>query len=94
MLVDPQIPERKRKCWNCGTPLVASPAPHAGPLSGTCPNCGVRYAFVPSLGPGTIVADQYEILGAIAHGGMGWIYVAIDRNVSDRPVVLKGCSTR
>ncbi|HNP57117.1 MAG TPA: tetratricopeptide repeat protein [Gordonia sp. (in: high G+C Gram-positive bacteria)] len=90
VLVDPQIPERKRKCWNCGTPLGRESGPHAGPLSGTCPNCGVRYAFVPSLGPGTIVADQYEILGAIAHGGMGWIYVAIDRNVSDRPVVLKG----
>lgn len=90
VLKDPQIPERKRKCWNCGTPLARSDGPHAGPLSGTCPNCGVRYSFVPSLTPGTVVADQYEILGAIAHGGMGWIYVATDRNVSDRPVVLKG----
>ncbi|GED96615.1 serine/threonine-protein kinase [Gordonia crocea] len=90
VLVDPVIPERKRKCWNCGTPLARESGPHAGPLTGTCPNCGVRYSFVPSLEPGTLVADQYEILGAIAHGGMGWIYVATDRNVSDRPVVLKG----
>ncbi|GAA3026988.1 serine/threonine-protein kinase PknG [Gordonia defluvii] len=90
VLVDPRIPERKRKCWNCGTPLARESGPHAGPLSGMCPNCGVRYSFVPSLGPGTVVADQYEILGAIAHGGMGWIYVATDHNVSDRPVVLKG----
>ncbi len=28
--------------------------------------------------------------GAIAHGGLGWIYAARDRNVSDRWVVLKG----
>ncbi|GAB08509.1 serine/threonine protein kinase PknG [Gordonia araii NBRC 100433] len=90
ILVDPQIPERKRKCWNCGTPLARESGPHAGPMTGECPNCGVRYSFVPGLEPGTVVADQYEILGAIAHGGMGWIYVATDRNVSDRPVVLKG----
>src|SRR3546814_12068767 len=33
---------------------------------------------------------QYEVQGPIAHGGLGWIYLAIDRNVSDRWVVLKG----
>ena len=44
------------------------------------------------LDPGTLVADQYEIAGAIAHGGMGWLYLATDHNVSDRPVVLKDCS--
>ncbi|MDO5029823.1 MAG: tetratricopeptide repeat protein [Corynebacterium sp.] len=44
----------------------------------------------PSLKPGDIVADQYQIVGPIAHGGLGWIYLAIDHNVSDRWVVLKG----
>ncbi|WPF65902.1 MULTISPECIES: serine/threonine protein kinase [unclassified Corynebacterium] len=44
----------------------------------------------PQLSPGDIVADQYEVLGVIAHGGMGWIYLAEDRNVSERLVVLKG----
>lgn len=44
----------------------------------------------PALQPGDMVADQYEIAGVIAHGGMGWIYVAHDRNVSGRTVVLKG----
>ena len=34
--------------------------------------------------------DQYEVRGALAHGGMGWIYLAVDHNVSDRWVVLKG----
>ena len=28
--------------------------------------------------------------GCIAHGGLGWIYLAIDRNVHNRWVVLKG----
>jgi serine/threonine-protein kinase PknG len=36
------------------------------------------------------VAGQYEVLGCLAHGGLGWIYLAKDRNVSDRWVVLKG----
>lgn len=44
----------------------------------------------PELNAGDVVADQYEVQGCIAHGGMGWIYLAIDRNVSDRWVVLKG----
>ncbi|HMT51406.1 MAG TPA: protein kinase, partial [Dietzia sp.] len=44
----------------------------------------------PELQPGDVVADQYEVRGALAHGGMGWIYLAVDHNVSDRWVVLKG----
>ena len=40
--------------------------------------------------PGEIVAGQYEVLGCLAHGGLGWIYLARDHNVSDRWVVLKG----
>ena len=36
------------------------------------------------------MAGQYEVAGALAHGGLGWIYLARDRNVSDRWVVLKG----
>ncbi|WP_431930186.1 protein kinase domain-containing protein [Nonomuraea jabiensis] len=30
------------------------------------------------------------MLGCLAHGGLGWIYLARDKNVSDRWVVLKG----
>ncbi|VEH06168.1 Serine/threonine-protein kinase PknG [Corynebacterium kutscheri] len=37
-----------------------------------------------------MVGDQYQIQGVIAHGGMGWIYLAEDHNVSGRMVVLKG----
>ena len=44
----------------------------------------------PVLHPGDIVASQYEITGVIAHGGMGWIYLAQDHHVAGRMVVLKG----
>ena len=86
----PVIPEGKRNCWRCGRPVGRRKGRGAVELAGTCPHCGARYSFVPGLSPGTLVAGQYEIAGAIAHGGLGWIYLAIDRNVSDRPVVLKG----
>ncbi len=36
------------------------------------------------------MAGQYEVVGCLAHGGFGWIYLAKDRNVSNRWVVLKG----
>ncbi|WP_374610130.1 tetratricopeptide repeat protein [Gordonia sp. (in: high G+C Gram-positive bacteria)] len=87
---DPVIADSKRFCWRCGKPVGRAEGEGAGPPTGDCGNCGARYSFVPGLAPGTLVADQYEIAGAIAHGGLGWIYLAIDRNVSDRPVVLKG----
>jgi serine/threonine-protein kinase PknG len=45
---------------------------------------------VPKLVRGDLVGGQYEVRGCIAHGGLGWIYLAIDRNVHDRWVVLKG----
>ncbi|SDU74645.1 serine/threonine-protein kinase [Gordonia westfalica] len=87
---DPVIAENKRFCWRCGKPVGRLEGEGQGPPTGDCTNCGARYSFVPGLAQGTLVADQYEIAGAIAHGGLGWIYLAIDRNVSDRPVVLKG----
>lgn len=47
-------------------------------------------AKAPSLHKGDMVAGQYEVVGALANGGVGWIYLAIDHYVSDRWVVLKG----
>jgi serine/threonine-protein kinase PknG len=45
---------------------------------------------VAKLSPGLLVAGQYEVAGCLAHGGLGWIYLARDRKVADRWVVLKG----
>ena len=49
-----------------------------------------RFSFTPKLAAGEVVAGQYEVVGCLAHGGMGWVYLARDHNVSDRWVVLKG----
>ena len=90
VLRDPRVAEGKRFCWKCGKPVGRSTASGPGPSSGNCPSCGTPFEFTPNLAPGDLVAGQYEIKGCLAHGGLGWIYLAVDRNVSDRWVVLKG----
>ena len=90
LMVNPVVAESKRFCWNCGRPVGRSTADAPGSSEGWCQHCGSAYSFLPHLAPGDIVADQYEIKGCIAHGGLGWIYLAVDHNVNDRPVVLKG----
>ncbi|HET8993269.1 MAG TPA: tetratricopeptide repeat protein [Rhodococcus sp. (in: high G+C Gram-positive bacteria)] len=90
VLRDPHVAEGKRFCWKCANPVGRSSPKGPGPTSGNCPKCGSRFEFTPALQPGELVAGQYEVQGCIAHGGLGWIFLAIDRNVSDRWVVLKG----
>ncbi|GHC43023.1 serine/threonine protein kinase [Streptomyces flavofungini] len=62
----------------------------SGRTEGFCTKCGHPYSFVPKLTTGDIVHGQYEVVGCLAHGGLGWVYLAVDRAVSDRWVVLKG----
>ncbi|MFI8971862.1 tetratricopeptide repeat protein [Nocardia asteroides] len=90
VLADPVVSEGRRFCWRCANPVGRSTPAHAAASAGVCETCGAAYDFRPSLHEGDMVAGQYEIQGCIAHGGLGWIYLAIDRNVSDRWVVLKG----
>lgn len=90
LMTDPVVAESKRFCWNCGRPVGRSTNDGKALSEGWCPHCGSAYSFLPQLGVGDIVADQYEIKGCIAHGGLGWVYLAFDKNVNDRPVVLKG----
>ncbi|MCV7257707.1 serine/threonine-protein kinase PknG [Mycobacterium shimoidei] len=90
LMPDPSVPENKRFCWNCGRPVGRSSKDGKALSEGWCPHCGSPYSFLPQLSPGDVVAGQYEIKGCIAHGGLGWVYLAFDRNVNDRPVVLKG----
>jgi len=90
VLRTPHVAEGKRFCWKCGEPVGRSTPSGPGPTAGTCPRCGSPYSFTPVLQRGDLVAGQYEIQGCLAHGGLGWIYLAVDRNVSDRWVVLKG----
>ncbi|MEU6878699.1 tetratricopeptide repeat protein [Streptomyces sp. NPDC046712] len=92
VMENPEVPERKRYCSrsDCGAPVGRSRGDRPGRTEGFCTKCGHPYSFVPKLRGGDIVHGQYEVAGCLAHGGLGWIYLAVDRAVSDRWVVLKG----
>jgi serine/threonine-protein kinase PknG len=90
VLADPSVAEDRRFCSACDGPVGRSRNGAAGRANGFCPVCGHPFAFTPKLKPGELVGGQYEIVGCLAHGGLGWIYLAKDRKVSDRWVVLKG----
>jgi serine/threonine-protein kinase PknG len=90
VLVDPQVPENKRFCSKCGAKVGRGREDRPGRVSGFCAKCGHHFDFTPKLSPGELVQGQYEVLGCIAHGGLGWIYLALDHAVADRWVVLKG----
>jgi serine/threonine-protein kinase PknG len=90
ILADPQVPESRRFCATCEQPVGRGQDGRGGLTEGFCRNCGTRFSFSPKLEPGDLVAGQYEVLGCLAFGGLGWIYLAKDHNVSDRWVVLKG----
>ncbi len=75
------VPENKRFCSKCNATLSRE--------MGFCNKCGQKFSFIAALAPGDLVAEQYEVRGAIAYGGLGWIYLGFDRVLS-RYVVLKG----
>ncbi|MGH3888146.1 MAG: tetratricopeptide repeat protein, partial [Pseudonocardiaceae bacterium] len=55
-----------------------------------CPHCETRYSFRPPLQRYELVGEgQFRVERAIAHGGLGWVYLAWDCRV-ERWVVLKG----
>ncbi len=81
VMPEAKVPENKRFCANCDRQLTRE--------KGFCGGCGQRYSFIPTLHPGDVVVNQYEVKGALAFGGLGWIYLAFDRLLS-RYVVLKG----
>ncbi|WP_328560525.1 serine/threonine-protein kinase [Streptomyces coelicoflavus] len=93
MVMDrPEVPERKRFCSrsDCGAAVGRARGERPGRTEGFCTKCGHPYSFVPKLKTGDVVHGQYEVVGCLAHGGLGWIYLAVDKAVSDRWVVLKG----
>ncbi|MFJ6215268.1 tetratricopeptide repeat protein [Streptomyces sp. NPDC092296] len=90
VLDNPEVPERKRFCSKCETPVGRGRGDQPGRSEGFCTQCGTTYSFSPKLLRGDLVGGQYEVVGCLAHGGLGWIYLAIDRRVNDRWVVLKG----
>src|SRR5206468_11309349 len=85
-LADPRVAAPDRYCPGCRQPVARGD----DPIEGTCAKCGATYTFLPRLRKGQLAGGQYEVLGCLAYGGLGWIYLALDHNVSDRYVVLKG----
>ena len=81
VLLDAKVPESKRFCSKCENALPRE--------RGFCGKCGTKYSFIPSLKPKDVVGGQYEVKGAMAYGGLGWIYLGFD-TVLNRYVVLKG----
>ncbi|MFB9432036.1 tetratricopeptide repeat protein [Streptoalloteichus tenebrarius] len=90
--LDPEVREDRRFCGNaaCRAEVGRSYAGQPGLTEGFCPRCGTRFSFSPKLRPGDLVAGQYEVLGCLGHGGLGWVYLASDRNLDGHRVVLKG----
>jgi serine/threonine-protein kinase PknG len=88
------VPESQRFCGQCEGPVGRSGNGRPGRTEGFCPDDGKPYSFVPRLSPGEVINARYEVLGVIAHGALGWIYLARDRHIgetgADRWVVLKG----
>ncbi|MFG2908341.1 tetratricopeptide repeat protein [Kitasatospora sp. NPDC048286] len=90
VLADAEVPERKRFCSRCDAPVGREKNGRPGRPDGFCTKCGTPYSFTPKLRRGDLVGGQYEVVGCLAHGGLGWIYLAVDRRVNDKWVVLKG----
>jgi len=86
----PLVPEARRFCSGCNTEVGRSRDGQAGRVTGFCSKCRLPFSFVPALRQHDLVADQYRVLGCLAYGGLGWIYLAQDERVSNRWVVLKG----
>ncbi|WP_405930617.1 tetratricopeptide repeat protein [Streptomyces sp. NBC_00827] len=92
VMKNPEVPEGKRYCGksDCGAPVSRGGGGRPARTEGFCAKCGHPYSFTPKLRAGDVLQGQYEVVGCLAHGGFGWIYLAVDRAVSDRWVVLKG----
>lgn len=90
IMANPEVPEGKRFCGNCQQPVGRGRDGAPGSPEGRCDNCGTAFSFRAKLHAGDLLGGQYEVLGALAHGGLGWIYLARDHNVNGRWVVLKG----
>ena len=90
ILANPQVPSGKRFCGACERPVGRDRDGQPGLTEGYCAHCGTPFSFEPKLAAGELVGGQYEVLGCLAHGGLGWIYLGMDRHLGNRWVVLKG----
>ncbi|MEU6770410.1 tetratricopeptide repeat protein [Streptomyces sp. NPDC046759] len=78
---------------DCGIAFAPPYTEGPVPIKGFCPACGERYSYEPELTRGDVLRDQYKIMGPIAHGGQGWVYLAEDTHLGD-VVAVKGLLNR
>ncbi|MGH3913022.1 MAG: serine/threonine protein kinase, partial [Pseudonocardiaceae bacterium] len=92
ILTDPKVPERSRICGKDGCAAEVGVSYNGQPAlaEGYCPRCTTPFSFAPKLSAGDLVADQYEIVGCLDRGGLGWVYLAKDTHLDDNYVALKG----
>jgi serine/threonine-protein kinase PknG len=90
VLTNPSVPESRRFCGVCDARVGRARRGSPGLLEGFCPTCRHPFSFVPKLAPGDRVG-QYDIVGPVAFGGQGWVYLARNLDVAENFwVVLKG----
>ncbi|AXX29918.1 protein kinase [Actinosynnema pretiosum subsp. pretiosum] len=89
---NPRTRTRGRLCGNggCSQEIGAGYAGQPALHEGYCPACGHFYSFLPALHRDDEVGGQYRVVGPLAQGGLGWVYLARDRRLDDNLVVLKG----
>lgn len=95
-LIDPEAPLRiTMACSSAECGITFAPPYTEGPVptEGHCPVCGKPYSYRPELAEGATLRDQYRIMGPIAHGGQGWVYLAEDTHLGD-VVAVKGLLNR
>lgn len=92
ILTDPKVPERSRICGKNGCKAAVGRSYRGQPAltEGYCPQCGTRFSFTPKLSAGDLVAGQYEVVGCLDRGGLGWVYLAKDTHLDGNYVALKG----
>ncbi|KAA2253896.1 protein kinase [Solihabitans fulvus] len=88
----PPPPEDGRTCGvrGCSAKVGAAYGGQPALAEGFCPDCGEPFSFVPKLRPGDLVGDQYEVIGCLDSGGLGWVYLARDTHLDGNLVALKG----
>ncbi|SNQ49304.1 Serine/threonine protein kinase [Frankia canadensis] len=77
LLADPRLPQRLRICTRCGDPVGRARGERPALAEGYCAGCGQPYSLRPPLHAGDRIG-RWEIAGALAHGGQGWLYLARD----------------
>jgi len=83
------VPEPHRICGNCGRLVGQGTDGQDGLTEGYCTTCTAPFSFVPKLRKGDMVADRFQVVGPIGHGGLSWAYLATDTHLGQL-VVLKG----